>query len=55
MFSLMHKFSSTNYTFRHQTTLVENKFTKMHLKYIYFMLRILHLHILNKNTLQLYF
>ncbi len=36
---------------------MKNKFTKMFLKYIYFMLSTLHLHIyvLNENTLQLYF
>ncbi len=37
----------------------ENKYTKMYLKYIYLMLSILQIHlhisILNKNTLQLYF
>ncbi len=43
-----------------KTTLVKNKYTKIDLKYIYFMPSILqkiHLHIyaLNKNTLQLYF
>ncbi len=36
---------------------MKNKLTKMFLKYIYFMLSTLHLHIyvLNENTLQLYF
>ncbi len=38
-------------------TLVNNKYTEMYLKYIYFMLSTLqiHLHLLNKNPLQLYF
>ncbi len=39
--------------------LVKNKYTKMYLKYIYFMLSILqihlHIYVLIKNTLQLYF
>ncbi len=37
--------------------LVKNKYTKMYLKYIYFTLSILqiHMYVLNKNTLQLYF
>ncbi len=39
--------------------LVKNKYTKMYLKYIYFMPSILqihlHIYVLNKNTLQLYF
>ncbi len=40
---------------------MKNKYTKMYLKYIYFMLSILQIHVhtciyvLNKNTLQLYF
>ncbi len=42
-----------------QIFLVKNKYTKKYLKYIYFMLRLLQIHlyiyILNKNTLQLYF
>ncbi len=39
--------------------LVNNEYTKMYLKYIYFMLSILyinvHIYVLNKNILQLYF
>ncbi len=33
---------------------MENKYTKMYLKYIYFILRILqiHIYVFNKNTLQ---
>ncbi len=40
-------------------SLVKNKYTKMYLKNIYFMLSILqihlHIYVLNKNALQLYF
>ncbi len=38
-------------------TQVKNKYTKMYVKYIYFMLSILQIHfyVLNKNTLQFYF
>ncbi len=40
-------------------TLVKNKYTKMYLEYIYFMLSVLeihlHIYVLNKNTLKLYF
>ncbi len=45
----------TKLNFQHP--LVKNKYTKMYLKYIYFMLSIiqiyLHIYVLNKNTLQL--
>ncbi len=58
-----HRFDLQNFHMhlndRQTATLVKNKYTKMYLKYIYLMLRILqmHLHIfvLNKSTLQLYF
>ncbi len=38
-------------------THVKNKYTKMYVKYIYFMLSILQInfYVLNKNTLQFYF
>ncbi len=45
--------------FSANVTLVKNKYTKMYLKYIYFMLSILqihlHIYLLNINTLRLYF
>ncbi len=49
----------TNCPFQWVYTLVKNKYTKMYLKFIYFMLRLLqihlHIYVRNKNTLQLYF